>query len=323
MKKLHILTPGIGKIRREERVVLSTGFNFPTVLRIVKECYIIQRPGKKQCWPVSQMKRIFFMKHLKPVVTVISLISGEKARCDTDWEVSADLQREEKIEDSNFYRYKDNYILTGKPDAKVQLSMKLRPILNENFYFGYTQQMFWKLSKQSRPFQDINFNPEFFYEWQRLHRRIRSLTVGIEHKSNGKAGEESRSLDRFFVEAGMELGWMDYQFRSDTRLFWIYDIDWQTNTDIKQYTSFWYTRFSVDGLLEQIIPTKAEIYIQLNPGGESGTKARYGSIESGVKIRARLFGSLPYLMFQYYYGYMESLLDFDEPVRSYRVGFLL
>jgi outer membrane phospholipase A len=263
------------------------------------------------------------MIQIKPIVFALAQISGENAEPDGDWEVSSAIQREEKIEDSNFYRYKDNYILTGRPDAKVQLSLKLRPIVEENFFFGYTQQMFWKLSKQSRPFQDINFNPEFFYEWERIHRRIRSLTVGIEHKSNGKAGEESRSLDRFFVEAGMEFGWMDYQFRSDTRVFWIYDIDWQTNTDIKQYTGFWYTRFAVDGLLEQLIPTKAEFYVQFNPGGESGTKIRYGSMESGIKIRARLFGSLPYLMIQYYQGYMESLLDFDKPVHSYRIGFLL
>jgi outer membrane phospholipase A len=263
------------------------------------------------------------MKCIRFIVIALAMIAHADASADNDWEVSAELLREQKIEDSNFYRYKDNYILTGKPDTKVQLSLKLRPILGENFYFGYTQQMFWKLSNQSRPFQDINFNPEFFYEWKTIHPRLRSLTIGIEHKSNGKAGVESRSLDRFFVETGVEFGWMGYQFRSDTRVFWIYDIDWQTNTEIKQYTGFWYTRFAADGLLEQLIPTKAELYIQLNPGGESGTKTRYGSIESGLKIRARLFGSLPYLMFQYYHGYMESLLDYNEPAHSYRIGFLL
>jgi len=248
---------------------------------------------------------------------------GPETPIQPDADISPELIREEKDEDANFFRYKDNYILGGKPNAKVQLSLKIRPILGENFYFGYTQQMFWKLSTQSKPFQDINFNPEFFYEWKRPQRSIRSLSLGIEHKSNGRAGLESRSLDRLFVEVGTELGWLGYQWRWDTRAFWIYDIDWQTNDEIKQYTGFWYTRFSVDGLLDQLIPTKAEFYVQLNPGGESGTKSRYGSLESGMKIRARLFGSMPYLMVQYYYGYMESLLGYDELSHSYRIGFLL
>ncbi|HYX38404.1 MAG TPA: phospholipase A [Oligoflexus sp.] len=246
-----------------------------------------------------------------------------KTPAEESWEVSPELIREEKMEDSNFYRYKDNYILTGNPNTKVQLSLKLRPILGENFYFGYTQQMFWKLSNKSKPFQDISFNPEIFYEWVKLHKNLRSVSFGIEHKSNGKDGLESRSLDRFFVESGVEFGWMGNQFRWDTRGFWIYDIDWQTNNEIKQYTGFWYTRFAVDGLLDQLIPTKAELYVQFNPGGESGTKISYGSLESGLKIRARLFGSLPYLMLQYYHGYMESLLDYNKPAHSYRVGFLL
>ncbi len=242
---------------------------------------------------------------------------------DETWEVSSELIREEKMEDSNFYRYKDNYILAGKPNAKVQLSLKLRPIRGESLYLAYTQQMFWKLSNKSKPFQDISFNPEVFYNWVRLHKNLRSILFGIEHKSNGKDGLESRSLDRLFIEPGAEFGWMGYQFRWDTRAFWIYDIDWQTNNEIRQYTGFWYTRFSVDGLLEQLIPTKGELYIQFNPGGESGTKIRYGSMESGLKIRARLFGSLPYLMFQYYHGYMESLLDYNKAAHSYRIGFLL
>ncbi len=265
---------------------------------------------------------LFFLAILSP--TNLSADTGSPAAIITpDPEISKELLREEKLEEANFFRYKDNYILGGKPNTKVQFSLKFPIILHENLFLAYTQQMFWKLSAQSKPFQDINFNPELFYEWQRPHRLIRAFALGIEHRSNGKAGLESRSLDRLFVETGAEIGWKGYQLRWDTRVFWIYDIDWQTNNEIRQYTGFWYTRFAVDGLLEQLIPTKTELYLQFNPGGESGTKSRYGSIESGLKVRARIFGSLPYLMVQYYYGYMESLLDYNVPTHSYRIGFLL
>ena len=37
----------------------------------------------------------------------------------------------------------------------------------------------------------------------------------------------------------------------------------------------------------------------------------------------RLFHIMPYLMFQYYYGYMESMLTYNQPMHSYRIGFLL
>ncbi len=238
-------------------------------------------------------------------------------------QISPELKVEEAKEENNFFRYKDNYILGGNPDTKVQFSLKMRPIVGIDLYLAYTQMMFWKFTSQSRPFQDINFNPELFYEWERPQRFLRTLRFGNEHKSNGRAGEDSRSLDRAFVETGAQYGWNGYQILWDTRLFWIYDIDWQTNADIKQYTGFWYSRLTVDGIFKKIASGKAEAYVQFNPGGESGTKLRYGAWESGVKVRTRLFGVMPYLMIQYYYGYLESLLMYDHPTHSYRIGFVL
>ena len=240
-----------------------------------------------------------------------------------DLQVEPKLRREEALEEMNFFRYRDNYFLAGSPTSKIQLSLRLRPVLRFNLYLAYTQIVFWKTASESRPFEDITFNPEIFYEWIRPERLLHGVKLGLEHRSNGQASTESRSMDRVFAELDAELGWHGLRILCDTRMFWIYDIDWQTNTDIKEYAGFWFTRITIDGLFEQLIPSKAELYVQLYPGGASGTKIRYGAIETGLKLRARLFHIMPYLMFQYYYGYMESMLNYNQLTHSYRIGFLL
>lgn len=237
--------------------------------------------------------------------------------------ISPELMRVEEIEEDNFFRYRDNFFLLGRPNTKVQFSFKMRPVLGTNFYFAYTQIMFWKITSDSRPFSDINFNPEVFYEWNRPDTRFDRWRLGLEHKSNGKEGEASRSIDRVFVEMGLQFGWRGYQILWDTRAFWIYDLDWETNAEIRQYTGFWYSRIAIDGLVESVLPIKGEVYAQFFPGGEQGDKLRYGGIEAGLKFRARFLGVMPYIMLQYYYGYMESMLDYKEATRSYRIGFLL
>src|SRR5690606_24440532 len=69
-------------------------------------------------------------------------------------------------EEENFYRYRDIYFLSGEPDTKIQLSLKVRLLKNVDFYFGYSQVMFWKLFiERSSPFHDVAYNPELFYVW--------------------------------------------------------------------------------------------------------------------------------------------------------------
>lgn len=222
---------------------------------------------------------------------------------------------------SNIFRHRDIYFLTGEPDSKLQLSFKLRPLRAQNLYFAYTQQMFWQLGKHSAPFSDVNYNPELFYAWPIGKDFVRALRLGIEHRSNGKDGPTSRSMDRFYAESNLAVGLGRYEVLWNLKVYRLYDLDWVNNRDLSNYTGWWSTRFTVQGVDQDYFPRKAEAYISFYPGGATGEKIGNGALEIGLKYRTRILGFMPYLMAQYYYGYMESLLTYNRKTHGYRIGF--
>jgi phospholipase A1 len=235
-------------------------------------------------------------------------------------QASALLKKIDHAEEANIYRHRDIYAIGGKPNTKVQLSFKLRPMLSLPIYFAYNQMMFWEVTKDSRPFEDIDFNPELYYVKSLDHPILRGMSLGLEHRSNGKDEDESRSLDRIFAEVEAQLGRGAWRMHGTVRLYWLYDIDWQNNSNIRRYTGFVSTRVSFEGITEQLFPSKGEIYLAFLPGGVPDLEKGHGALEFTVKYRFGLSDVMPYVMFQYYYGYMESLIEYDNLQRSYRVG---
>ncbi len=151
-------------------------------------------------------------------------------------QASALLRKIDHAEETNIHRHRDIYAIGGKPNTKVQLSFKLRPVLSLPVYFAYNQIMFWEVTKDSRPFEDIDFNPEFYFAKSLDHPVLRGLSLGLEHRSNGKDEEASRSLDRIFAEVEARVGRGAWRMHGTVRLYWLYDIDWQNNSNIRRYT---------------------------------------------------------------------------------------
>ena len=109
-----------------------------------------------------------------------------------------------------FGLYKDNYFALGTdpfhtPDkynsgVKFQLSISQR-LTNATLPWGtyvylfFTQKVFWEIFQNSMPMSDLNFNPgigwskPFFIK----DRYCGKLTLILEHESNGKDGDASRS----------------------------------------------------------------------------------------------------------------------------------
>lgn len=97
---------------------------------------------------------------------------------------------------------------------KFQISMKFR-LLQPNLYvlkynifpayFAYTQKSLWNAGRQSMPFEESNYNPEFFLDYPVNARiigriKLRNIVVSpLEHESNGLAGDQSRSWNRQYV----------------------------------------------------------------------------------------------------------------------------
>ncbi len=101
-------------------------------------------------------------------------------------------------------------------EAKFQISFKTK--LTEGLFgkygdlwAGYTQQSNWQLYSNSAPFRDTIYEPEILSVFRsNLHLggglRLRLLSLGLNHQSNGRGLPQSRSWNRLIGTAGFEYG---------------------------------------------------------------------------------------------------------------------
>jgi len=100
-------------------------------------------------------------------------------------------------------------------EAKFQLSLKGHVWPKDDrgshdLWFGYTQVSHWQLwnDEASRPFRESSYEPEILYTWEPKDWRAGTWRVGhlglsLNHNSNGRGGDGSRSWNRVigFVRA--------------------------------------------------------------------------------------------------------------------------
>lgn len=127
--------------------------------------------------------------------------------------VNSDSIRREFDKGPYFGLYKDNYFIFGpsvghKPtrentNVKFQISIaqkltKTTLPWNTYLYLFYTQKVFWNVLEDSMPMTDLNFNPGIGIAkplfWR--NRYIGKVNLVIEHESNGRDGDESRSWNK-------------------------------------------------------------------------------------------------------------------------------
>lgn len=237
--------------------------------------------------------------------------------------------------------HRDNYILpvsyndaqyqppantdypVDKPDnleVKYQISLKSKlwqDVLGQkmDLWFAYTQQSYWQLYNvnESAPFRETNYEPELLLnlrpDLEAYGFKLRTVTFGLNHQSNGRSEPLSRSWNRIVGSVGIERGpftllakgW--YRIPESRR-----DDD---NRDINRY---------------------------MGPGELQGY-FRWGSQRLGVTLRNNcrfhdnhgavlVDWSMPLLekvglYVQYFNGYGENLLDYDRYANRIGVGFIL
>lgn len=116
--------------------------------------------------------------------------------------------------------YKTNYFAVDRwpgddhAQVKFQISMKFR-VLEPNLYvlkynlfpayIAYSQKSLWNAGSDSMPFEESNYNPEFFLDYPVAFLsvgriKLRNIVVCLlEHQSNGLNGIQSRSWNRQYV----------------------------------------------------------------------------------------------------------------------------
>lgn len=223
------------------------------------------------------------------------------------------------------------YFVLGARDgysARFQLSFKYRlfdfgsgfgrdqPWLS-GFYFGYTQNSLWDLSSESKAFRDTNYRPSLFWKWDREDDKtfIDSIRLGIEHESNGRDGDRSRSINTVFARPEWHRTLRNGHVLQFTPKIYKY-VDREENPDIQDYRGHVDWRLRYDAAGEWIATVVAR-------HGALGK----GSLLLDLSKRARdlRFGPVSgYFHLQYFAGYGEDILDYNRRRKSQlRLGFAI
>lgn len=220
--------------------------------------------------------------------------------------------------------YKDNYFIVGtstlhtpnkyNSDVKFQISLAIR-LTNNTLPFGtylfltYTQKAFWNVFEKSMPMHDLNFNPgiglarPFFI----ADRYVGKLTFMLEHESNGKDEEESRSWNKISLGGSVLINeWLMVHSK-----FWIPIVDGEHNRDILKYSGIWQSGFVAQ------TPSK-KFALGLTLVKRSGWNLNFNTIVDFI-WRVSDKTNLNLLM-QYYNGYGENMIDYNRFHSRLRVG---
>jgi len=204
-------------------------------------------------------------------------------------------------------------------EVKFQFSAKFN--LAENvfgdigdIYFAYTQRSWWQAynTDASSPFRETNYEPEVFIDfdnaWSALGWVNTRNRVSFIHQSNGRSDPLSRSWNRVYLESTFQSGdwaltlaphWRVPESESD-----------DDNPEIERFVG------DGDSRLAERLQNNHEFAGQLrgNPSaGNYGTQIDYSwPAFNGVRTHV-----------QYYYGYGESMIDYNHRVHRLSLGFSL
>nr|WP_306457769.1 phospholipase A [Aliarcobacter trophiarum] len=235
----------------------------------------------------------------------------------------------EQLVTKNFgiYPYKKNYILPATYslnsvkdrdnfETSFQLSLE-KPIshnffgLNETISFAYTQKSFWQTASSSAPFRETNYEPEVFVQIPYDSEYLKLYKASFLHSSNGKAGENSRSVNRLYLQSYFQF---DNFFISPK--VW-YKIPENKNDDMKDF--YKYYGYGDISLLYAYKQQTFELILRDNLRLNSSNK---GAVEFNYTFPLPEFISSKnsYGIFQVFHGYGQSMIDYDREITNFGIG---
>lgn len=203
-------------------------------------------------------------------------------------------------------------------EMQFQLSFKVPLAVNlfdghMDVYAAYTNRSFWQAYNEewSQPFRETNHEPELWAQWHndwQLFGVTNVLNrVGYVHQSNGRSEPLSRGWDRLYADIVLEKQGFVLSLKP---WIWLNDDSDTDNPDIDEYMGHGELRaaWAHDG---------RELTLMVRNQIESDFER--GAVELGWAFP--LFG-YPYIKgyAQWFYGYGESLIDYDRRVNRIGLG---
>lgn len=240
-----------------------------------------------------------------------------------------------------FPAYEPTYfgVGTDPEKSKFQFSFKYRLVdVNKyewaknkpwlsGFHFGYTQTSLWDLKSDSKPFDDTSYKPELFYLTRNINPDFFSIShlflkTGFQHESNGKGGTDSRSTNYLYIKPNFAFDLSNGYHLNVGPKAWIYaGNDNKTNPDIEDYRGYFDLELKF-GKRDSLV---------------LGSNLRYGSRGRSIQVDAtyplvkilfldekqKWLNPNLYFLVQYYNGYAESLIHYNEKSHALRLGIAL
>lgn len=220
------------------------------------------------------------------------------------------------------------YFITGigNPPAKFQVSFKYRLFgfgeepgdtqPPHSIQVGYTQRSFWEYG----PFYDTSYMPELMYQW--LLRpdpesppgqgSFLGLQAGWLHESNGRSGSTERSANMAYVRPLFSVGSPDDWHVLFAPQFWFYFLGLEANPQLYQYrgnSSLTTTLAKGNGV---------SLSLTLLPGEHFEHGSR--ELDLSIPVHIPFFDFSTYVMVQYFDGYAEALIDYQQHTSQLRAG---
>lgn len=233
----------------------------------------------------------------------------------------------------NISAYEPIYFLVGADpsESRFQFSFKYRflnPGLSfvqkhhwiQGFNLAYTQVSFWDLKARSQPFKDSSYKPELFYLSPNLFKRDFGLgqvffQAGYQHESNGRGDDLSRSTNYLYIKPVLLFFSKKYEFGLQVApKIWEYvGNDNETNPDLKDYRGY-YDLEIIAGMAKSLV---------------FESHFRHAAKGSSVWLDAtyplnNIFENIDlYFQLQYVNALAESLINYKQRTRAFRIGFAI
>lgn len=187
---------------------------------------------------------------------------------------------------------------------------------------GYTQRSLWDIDSDSSPFYDSSYMPEVAFDWEAPVSSTRGRLVsllrvrsGYQHESNGRDGDDSRSLNIGYVRPSILVGSLDsWHVLVEPTLFG-YIGGLSNNPDLADYRGY--------GKLRVALGKRGRPVIFFT--GQAGKDFDHFTyqIDFTTPITTRLLDIETFFVAQYFNGYGESLLSYTEKSDALRFGLSL